>query len=68
MDPVTIAAGINLLMGLIDRAGILTALLAKAQAEGRDITAAEFAPLVAADDLAREQLAAAIAHAKTEGR
>jgi hypothetical protein len=54
----------NLLLGLLDRAAAIGSLLALAQAEGRDITAAELDDVFLADAAAREQLVAAIAAAK----
>lgn len=62
------AEGIMLLLGLLDRAVAWGAVVAKAQAEGRDITAAELDTLAAEDDAAKAALDAAIAKAKAEGR
>lgn len=50
----------NLLLGLIDRSAQIGSLLAKAQAEGRDITAEELDALFATDAAARAELQAAI--------
>ncbi len=61
MDPMT---AVTLLLGLLDRATQIGALISKAQAEKRDITAAELDQLVAADDAARKQLQDAIDKAK----
>lgn len=65
MDPVT---AITLLLGLLDKATQIGALITKAQKEGRDITSAELKQLVAADDEARKLLNDAIANAKAQGR
>lgn len=54
----------NLLLGLLDRQAQITALLNKAHAEGRDVTAEELDGLFADDAAARDQLAQAIAAAK----
>lgn len=55
---------INLLLGLLDRAGAISSLLKTAQTEGRDITEAELDQIVAGDDAARAALDAAIKAAK----
>jgi hypothetical protein len=57
----------NLLLGLLDRAAAIGSLLALAQTEGRDITAAELDAVFAADAAAREQLQTAIDAAKAQG-
>ena len=44
---------IGLVLSLIDRAAAYSAVIAKAKAEGRDVTEAEVAAAVAADDKAR---------------
>jgi hypothetical protein len=54
----------NLLLGLLDRAAAIGSLLALAQAEGRDITAAELDTVFEADAAARAQLQSAIDAAK----
>lgn len=58
------AEGITLLLALIDRAAAWGAIIAKAQAEGRDISQEELSAFAAADDMARTGLVAAIAKAK----
>jgi len=58
------AAAIELLLGLLDRASSISALLGKAQAEKRDISVEELDALAQADDLARAALVAAIAKAR----
>ena len=58
------SAAITLLLGLLDRASQIGALLGKAQAEGRDVTEAELDALVTDDGRARDALVAAIALAK----
>ncbi len=55
---------VSLLLGLLDRATQIGALIKTAQSEGRDITSAELDTLVAADDAARKALNDAIAAAK----
>lgn len=57
-------AAIALLLGLLDRAAAFGAILSKAKAEGRDITAEELDAFAQADDLARASLVDAIAKAK----
>jgi hypothetical protein len=59
---------VTLLLGILERAAAVGALINKARAEGRDISAAELEALVDADDAAREALVKAIADAKAEGR
>lgn len=54
----------NLLLGLIDRQTAIANLLAKAHAEGRDVTAEELDGLFATDAAARGELQAAIDAAK----
>lgn len=54
----------NLLLGLIDRQATIAALLARAHAEGRDVTAEELDALFAADDVARAELQRTIDAAK----
>lgn len=56
---------VELLLGLIDRASAVGAIISKAQAEGRDVTDAELDGLAAGDDAAKIALAAAIAKART---
>ena len=51
---------ITLLLSLIDRAATISALIAKAKSEGRDISTIELAALAAADDAAKVRLDAAI--------
>jgi hypothetical protein len=55
---------LNVLVPLLQQANQIGALLAKAQAEGRDVTDAELDTLVAGDDAAKAALAAAIAKAR----
>ena len=57
---------LQLLFGLIDRAAAISALLAKAQAEGRDILPSELDALAYADDLARSELIVAIARRRAQ--
>jgi len=55
---------IQLLLGLVDRAAAISALLTTAKAENRDVTQAELDALVAADDVAKAALDAAIKAAR----
>lgn len=57
-------AAIALLLGLLDRAAAFGAILSKAKAENRDISAEELDAFAAADDLARASLIDAISAAK----
>jgi hypothetical protein len=59
---------ITLILGLLDRASAIGALLSKARGEGRDVTAAELDGLRLADDVARDELVKAIAAAKAAGK
>lgn len=58
------ALALQIIMGLLDRAGAIATLINAAQKENRDITPAELDGLAAADDAARAELAAAIAKAR----
>jgi len=58
------AIAVSLILGLLDRASAIGALLKAARAEGRDLTEAEIDKLVAEDDAARTELDAAIAKAR----
>lgn len=53
-------AAVTLLLGLLDRAAAVGALITKARAEGRDVTADELAAAAAEDDTARAKLQAEI--------
>jgi hypothetical protein len=55
---------ITLLLGLIDRAAAWGAVIAKAQAEGRELTEAEVDAFAAADDVAKAALEKAIRDAR----
>jgi hypothetical protein len=55
---------ISLLLGLLDRASQIGALISTARGEGRDITPAELDALMEQDKVAREDLVDAIAKAK----
>ena len=55
---------ITLLLSLVDRAAAISALLAQAKAQGRDISAIELDTLCKEDDAARAALVAAIARAR----
>ena len=55
---------VQLLLGLLDRASAIGALLSKAQGEGRDITDAELDALSGEYDAAKAKLLADIAAAR----
>ena len=60
-----VAEAVTLLLALLDRAAAISALIAKAQAEGRsNLTLEEWGQITQADDVARADLVAAIAAAK----
>jgi len=59
---------VTLLLGIIERAAAVGALINTARAQGRDITTAELESLMDADDAARDALKTAIAAAKADGR
>ena len=59
---------VTLLLGVIDRASQISALVSLARSEGRDVTSAELETLRQADDAAKKALDDAIAKAKAEGR
>jgi hypothetical protein len=65
MDAITALALLNQLAQTL---AALSALIQRAQTEGREITAAELDTLASGDDMARAALEAAIARAKSEGR
>jgi hypothetical protein len=65
MDAITALALLNQLAQTL---ASLSALIQRAQTEGREITTAELDALAGGDDLARAALEAAIARAKAEGR
>ena len=62
-----ILAALQLLDGLLARAGTISNLIKQAQAEKRDVTEAELNSLAAADDAARHRLTQAIAAAQGGG-
>lgn len=64
----TAAAGIGLLLQLIEQAARVSAVIRAAQAEGRDVTTAELATIVAENDAARVALMRAIDEARAAGR
>ena len=55
---------ITLLLGLLDRAAQIGALISSAKAQGRDVTEAELNALAADDDVARKALEEAIKKAR----
>lgn len=62
-----VEAAITLVLGLLDRAQAIGAMISRAQAEKRDITPAELDAVVAQDDTARATLQAAIDKARAGG-
>jgi len=63
----TITAALELLLALLARSSEISALIAKANGEGREtFTPDEWATIIAADDAARERLAALIAAARAQ--
>lgn len=68
MSATAAAAGIGLLLQLIEQAARVSAVIRQAQAANRDLTSAELAQLAAENDVARAALVEAIARAKAEGR
>jgi len=62
-----IDALITLVLGLLDRASTIGAMITTARSEGRDVTQAELDALVATDKIARQDLIDAIAAAKAKG-
>jgi hypothetical protein len=58
------ALALQVLITLLQQSQTLSNLVAKAQAEGRDLTDAEVDSVVAADDAAKAELAAAIVKAR----
>lgn len=57
-------AAVTLLLGLLDRAAAVSAVIKQAKAENRDPTALEWESLIAEDDAARMALVDAIKAAK----
>lgn len=55
---------LSALIALLSRSAEISALIARARGEGRDVSEAELDGLVAADDLARAELEAAIRKAR----
>jgi hypothetical protein len=64
---VNIDLALTLIIQLLNRSSEISALIAKARGEGRDITDAELDVLQAADDAARADLMAAIAARRAAG-
>lgn len=63
-----ISAAIELVLSLLAQAQRISAVLAKAIAEKREISPTEWSDIKAADDAARTNLADAIKRAESEGR
>ena len=61
-------AAISLAIALLNNAGRISGLVAQAQAEGRDLSAADWKAILDHDELAKANAAAALARAKAEGR
>jgi hypothetical protein len=57
---------LTLLFGLLDRSTQILALIAKAKAEGRDVSQTELDSLSQADDVARAELVIAIAKRRAQ--
>lgn len=68
MSSAAIFTGLELLIQLIDRAAAASAVIKKAHAEGRTVSAAELMQLRAQPDTSLESLDDAIARAEAEGR
>jgi hypothetical protein len=66
MNPTSIDLLLTLMIQMLNRAAEFGALITRARAEGRDITAAELDALAANDDLMRDQLQQAINEAKAK--
>lgn len=66
MNYLTLA--INLLIACIQNAASISAMILKANTDGRDLTSAELQSLLDTDALARAKLVIAIAEAKAAGR
>lgn len=62
------AAGIGLLLQLIEQAARVSTVIRQAQTEGRDVSSAELAQIVVENDGARTALVDAIAEARAAGR
>jgi hypothetical protein len=58
------AAGIGLLLQLIEQAARVSSVIRQARAEGREVTPAELAEIVAENDAARAELLKAITAAQ----
>jgi hypothetical protein len=68
MSAASAAAGIGLLLQLIEQAARVSSVIRQAQAEGRDVTSEELARIIVENDAARMALIDAIARARAEGR
>lgn len=60
MSHKNVDAALTLLLALATKAGEISASIARAQAQGRDLSDTELLELQAADDRARDELQAAI--------
>jgi hypothetical protein len=67
MSANTTLAAIELLTALLTHAANLSLILQKAQAEGRDLNADEWAGIIGANDAAIGRLLAEIENARTKG-
>ena len=59
---------ISLAIAMLNNAGAISAAIAKAQSEGRDLNADDWKAILDRDDMAAAQAAASLARAKAEGR
>lgn len=60
MSTSSVAAGIGLLLELIEQAARVSSVIRQAQAEGREVTKDELAQIVAENDAARQALVDAL--------
>jgi hypothetical protein len=65
-NTVAINAALELMLALLSRAGEISQLVQRANAESRDLTQEEWDAIVGADDAARQRLVDAIAAAKAK--
>lgn len=59
---------LSLVIALINNAAAISAIIRQAHAEGRELNAADWAAIDAADDAAATRQAISLARAKAEGR
>lgn len=63
-----LAAALQVVLALLDKAALIGGMIANAQAQNRDLTTAELDTLVQADNVAKAKLDALIATAKAAGK